>query len=576
MNIRPPDPGRPNDEPARSQLARTSFDDLLREVVDRTHRALDEQSRWKLLLDAVVTMGADLDLDALLSRIVEVASDLARAHYAALGVLDTGPERRLRTFITHGLTPGQKAKIGDLPTGHGILGLIIDRPEPLRLHDLAEHPESYGFPADHPPMKSFLGVPVRTREKVFGNLYLTEKEGGGDFTEEDEGIVVALAAAAGVAIENARLSEEAARRERWLGATVDIASSLSDAGSDALQTVADRAREVADADIAWVVVADAAETLALRVVSGVSHDAHAAEGVSFEHSLASAVLRSGTPIAVEDFVADERALDLGAALGWPRLGPVVIVPMSNSHGVSGALALGWVPANAQRFHELDTSLPASFAEQAALAIEITRAREDQHRLTLFEDRDRIARDLHDLVIQRLFAVGLGLQSLSRLADRPEIATRLATAVDDLDATIKDIRRTIFALGSMDDSADVQAEVQRIVDRSAETLGFRPSLQFEGPVRTRIGPTVVPDLLAVLGEALSNAARHAEASAVDVQLTAGDEIRLRVSDDGRGLPAGATESGLLNMKQRAVRLGGTCAITSRAGEGTCVEWSVPSG
>ncbi|WP_067429728.1 sensor histidine kinase [Nocardioides jensenii] len=250
--------------------------------------------------------------------------------------------------------------------------------------------------------------------------------------------------------------------------------------------------------------------------------------------------------------------------------------MSTSRGITGALALGWEPAHAQQFHELDTALPASFAEQAALAMEITRVREDQHRLTLFEDRDRIARDLHDLVIQRLFAVGLGLQSLSRLADNPQIATRLATAVDDLDATIKDIRRTIFALGSMDDSTDVQVEVQRIVDRAAETLGFRPSLRFEGPVRTRIRPAVVPDLLAVLGEALSNAARHAEADTVDVRVAAGDEILLRVRDDGRGLPEGVTESGLLNMKQRAERLGGHCAITSRSDDGTTVEWSVPSG
>lgn len=564
-----------HDGPGRSSLAETSFDELLREVVARTHSALDEQARWKLLLDAVVTMGADLDLDTLLSRIVEIASGLARARYAALGVLETGTGRMLRTFITHGLTPGQKAEIGDLPTGHGILGVIIDRPEPLRLHDLAEHPASYGFPPEHPPMKSFLGVPVRTRDKVFGNLYLTEKQGGGDFTEQDEAIVVALAAAAGVAIENARLYEDAARRERWLGATVEIASVLSDAGSDALQTVADRAREVAEADVAWVVVGDDKESLALRVVSGVPYDPQVGEAVSFEHSLASAVLRSGTPIAVEDFQSDDRALNVGAALGWPRLGPVVIVPMSSSRGVTGALALGWVPMNAQRFHDLDTSLPASFAEQAALAIEITRAREDQHRLTLFEDRDRIARDLHDLVIQRLFAVGLGLQSLTRLTDRPEVATRLSTAVDDLDATIKDIRRTIFALGSLDDSTDIQAEVVRMMDRSAETLGFRPTLGFEGPVRTRIGAAVAPDLLAVLGEALSNAARHAAASAVEVHVAAGDEILLRVCDNGRGVPEGAKESGLLNMRQRAERLGGHCVITSTQGGGTTVEWSVPS-
>lgn len=572
------DPVPMNEDPQGSSLAEVSFDDLLREVVNRTHSALDEQLRWKLLLDAVVTMGADLELDALLGRIVKIASDLARARYAALGVLDTGPERRLRTFITHGITPEHQARIGALPTGHGILGLIIDRPVPLRLHDLTEHPDSYGFPPEHPPMTSFLGIPVRTRGKVFGNLYLTEKQGEGDFTEQDEAIVVALAAAAGVAIENARLHEEAARRERWLAATVGIASLLSGgvlASSNALQVVADRAREVAMADIACVMADDDSESLTLQVVSGAPYDPRVVgQSVSFGDSLASAVVRSGQPIAVDDLAHDDRFVEMSTELGWPRLGPAIVVPMSTARGSGAVLALAWKPANAQLYYDLDPALPASFAERAALAIEITRAQEDQQRLTLFEDRDRIARDLHDLVIQRLFAVGLGLQSLGRFTDKPDVAARLSRSVDDLDDTIKDIRRTIFALGSMGDAADIQTEVVRMVDRAAETLGFPPTLTFDGPVRTRVGSAVAPDLLAVLGEALSNAARHAAATAVDVSLTVGAEIRLTVRDDGCGLPQTVTESGLLNMRQRAERLGGSCVVTSQPNEGTTVEWSVP--
>ena len=212
----------------------------------------------------------------LLSRIVEIASGLAGAQYAALGVLGVGPERRLRTFVTHGMSPSQVSEIGDLPTGHGLLGLIIDRPEPLRLHDIAEHPASYGFPPSHPPMSSFLGVPLRIRDQVFGNLYLTEKVGGGDFTKQDEEIVVALAAAAGVAIENARLSEQAAHRERWLSATAEITGTLSGASPtgdrDPLQLVADRAREVADADVAWIVAGPDADDLRVRVTSGAAVD----------------------------------------------------------------------------------------------------------------------------------------------------------------------------------------------------------------------------------------------------------------------------------------------------------------
>jgi signal transduction histidine kinase len=206
---------------------------------------------------------------------------------------------------------------------------------------------------------------------------------------------------------------------------------------------------------------------------------------------------------------------------------------------------------------------------------VGRAREDRQRLALFEDRDRIGRDLHDLVIQRLFAVGLGLQSSARVADRPDIAEKLDAAVDDLDATIRDIRRTIFALGSGDNASDIQAEVTRMVDRAAGTLKFRPALRFEGPVRTRVGADVAPDVLAVLTEALSNAARHAQAKKVTVELAVVDGIRLTVADDGRGMPDDVPQSGLSNMRQRAERRGGHCAITSRPGEGTTVEWWVPS-
>jgi signal transduction histidine kinase len=558
-------------------LAASGLDELLRELLGRVHNVLDEQARWRLLLDAVVTMAADLSLDGLLARIVEIAGGLVDARYAALGVLGVGSEPGLRMFVTHGLSTAEVRDIGDLPTGHGLLGLIIERPEPLRLHDIAEHPASYGFPERHPPMSSFLGVPVRIRDKVFGNLYLTEKAGGGDFTEQDEEIVVALAAAAGVAIENARLAEEAARRERWLAATAEITGTLSvpGGGADPLQLVADRAREVAEADVTWIVAGTDADDLRLRVVSGAPADAELMAGLDLERSLASSVVRSGATMSVEDLASDPGALDLSALLGWPRLGPAVVVPLRSDSRIEGVLALAWTPGNIARFHAVDTAMPASFAEQAALALQVVRSREDQQRLAVFEDRDRIGRDLHDLVIQRLFAIGLGLQSTSRLVDEPEVASRLDAAVDDLDATIKDIRRSIFALGSMGDAADIQAEVTRMVDRAAGTLKFRPTLTFEGPVRTLIGPDVAPDVLAVLAEALSNASRHAEASAVTVLLSAGAQITLTVGDNGRGLPARVAESGLSNMRERAERLGGECVVSSAPGSGTTVCWSVPS-
>jgi signal transduction histidine kinase len=546
--------------------------------MDGSGQAEAELRLTRLLLDAVVSMAADLTLDSVLARIVEVASSLVDARYAALGVLDVGPERRLRTFIHHGLDEETVVEIGALPTGHGLLGLLIDDPRPIRLHDLAAHPTSYGFPEHHPPMSSFLGVPVRIRDQVFGNLYLTEKAGGVDFTPEDEDIVLALAAAAGVVIENARLYEEAAQREVWLSATAEITALLADVstGEAALQAVADRARELAAADVAWVVAGADSDTLVLRVVSGAEADPTQLRALSMKESLASQVVRTGEAVSVLDLASDPRAVDPSSVPGMPALGPVIVVPLGARTGIEGALALAWTAARADRFHTVSPELPARFAEHAALAIHVARAREDQERLTLFEDRDRIGRDLHDLVIQRLFAVGLSLQGAARTVSDAEVAGRLERAVDDLDDTIKDIRRTIFALGSLETSADVQTEITRIVDRAGATMKLRPTLRFEGAVRTMVGDDLAPDLLAVLGEALSNASRHAEASHVDVLVSARDgDVVAQVTDDGQGFPQEVAESGLRNMRERAVRRGGTFSISSAPGEGTRVTWRVPA-
>jgi signal transduction histidine kinase len=548
---------------------------LLRAVLDRVHGVLDDRRRWQLLLDAVLAMAGDLSLDDLLHRIVGSAADLSGARYAALGVLDEERTDRLRMFVTHGMSRDEIAEVGRLPTGHGVLGLLIQRPEPLRLHDVTRHPESSGFPPHHPPMKSFLGVPIRIRDTVFGNLYLTEKAGGVDFSEEDEQIVVALAAAAGVAIENARLHDEAARRETWLAATAEITNLLAESESttQALQAVADRARQLAGADVTWVVSAEN-DRLALEVVSGAPADPDAVRRLDLSRSLARTVAESGTAATVDDVVGDPRVVDLAGILGWPRLGPAVMVPLRNRSGTAGVLALGWTAEHRASFSALDTALPSRFAEHAALALEVARSRRDERRLLLFEDRDRIARDLHDLVIQRLFAAGLSLQSGLRHSLPPEGAARLDSVVDELDATIKDIRRTIFALGTMDTgAADLQSEVVALVDRAASTLKFRPGLEFEGPVRTAVPPDVAPELLAVLGELLSNATRHADAHRIEVQVSVDDALCLVVADDGRGLPDQVSESGLANVRKRAASLGGTCEVASGP-DGTTVTWRVP--
>jgi len=557
-------------------LEDAGLDALLREVLARIRDVQEDRTRWQLLLDAVISMAGDLTIDSLLARIVEIAADLAGAEYAALGVLGTGQDRRLETFITHGIGPDQARRIGDLPTGHGLLGLIIDRPEPLRLRDIAAHPESYGFPEHHPPMQSFLGVPIRIREKVFGNLYLTQKVGGSEFTEHDEEIVVALAAAAGVAIENARLHQEGVRREGWLAATAQISASLAapDEAVNPLQLIVDESRVVAGADLSVVLTSDRGGPLRVRAASGLDADGSEillGRGVS----MARQVMVSGVPVIIEDVGTDEFGVRADESSRSPVLGPAVVVPLRPSEGVNGVLALAWLRSSASRYVDLDAALPATFAEQASLALQLARARDDRQRLALYEDRDRIARDLHDLVIQRLFAVGLRLQGLGPMTDRPEeVIARVDQAVDDLDETIRDIRRTIFALGVAEGSRDVQSEVTRVVDRAAEMLKFRPEVVFDGPVRTLIDADLTGDLLAVLHEALSNVSKHARATSVSVVLSAAEDVTLTIADDGRGFRDDVVESGLQNMRRRAAARGGVCRLDTAPDAGTRLTWSVP--
>jgi signal transduction histidine kinase len=563
-------------ERSTGSLHATGLDDLLREVLGRVDQVLDDQRRLRLLLDAVVSIAADLSLDSVLGRVVEVAADLAGARYVALGVLGTGGVRLAR-FVTHGLADEERALIGDLPQGHGLLGLIIDHPEPLRLSDIAAHPASYGFPPHHPPMRSFLGVPVRIGDRVFGNLYLTEKHRGGDFTEQDEVFVVALAAAAGVAIENARLYEEAARRQAWLRATAELTATLSDEtddNEDALRLVADQARAVSGADVVVVSTREGGDSLLLEVSSGAPLPAPTSRRMPTGSTLAAQAMETGAAVVVDDLRAHPVAAPVMA--GFPEIGPVIVVPLRSSGVLEGALSLCWRPEHSAVYRDLDPQLPQQYAEQAALALQVARARADRERLVVFEDRDRIGRDLHDLVIQRLFAVGLSLENTARMARQPEVQERVGNAVDDIDETIKEIRRSIFALSVPERSTDVRASVTELVERSAKVLGFRPHVSFEGPVNSAIPDDVVPHLVAVLGEALTNVARHAEASRVEVSLAVGQAIVLRVADDGRGIPAGARQSGLRNMSERATSLSGSCDLDSAPGAGTMLTWSVPRG
>ena len=370
------------------------------------YQKIHDSATLRRLLDAVLMIEGDVELSMLLRHFVEEACVLVDARYGALGVLNEA-RTTLDQFVSVGLSEEEKALIGAPPTGRGVLGLLITDPEPLRLRDLATHPDSYGVPAHHPAMKSFLGVPVRTRNEVYGNLYLTDKRGADSFSDEDESLAEALALAAGIAIENNRL-----------------------------------------------------------------HDR---------------------------------------------------VRMSS----------------------------------------------------VLDDRDRIARDLHDRVIQRVFAIGLSLQEATRSADPELIVSRVNTAVDNLDTTITEIRTAIYELDGGDVKGGLRHGVLELVGELTPLLGARPEVTFAGPVEN-VPQRTADNLLAVVREALTNAAKHAQASRFLVTVSASDHVTLEVVDNGVGLPSVTSKEGLglANLRSRAERLGGECVIASGDFGGTRVTWRVP--
>ncbi|MGW6691330.1 GAF domain-containing protein [Streptomyces sp. NPDC054961] len=564
--------------PTPGGVPRLRLDELLDELQVRMDEVRGTRDRLNGLLEAVMSVGRELDLPQVLNGIVEAAVVLVDAEYGALGVI--GDDRKLAQFLPVGITDDLRAQIGDLPSGHGILGELIRHPEPLRLSELAEHPASYGFPPHHPPMHTFLGVPIRVREEVFGNLYLTEKRGGVAFDEEDEAVLSTLAVAAGIAIENARLFEEVRLRGRWLEASSDITSALLSGipQDEVLAGMLERAKDITSADLGVLYLFGASGELRGSLALGYGAAAH--RGVvlpSAAGTLAEAALAEGGLITVADVASDANVTVQPER--WAEFGPAVAVTVGANKKLSGILALARRHGRPPFATAEVASLPG-FAGQAALALELADRRRDAEQMSLLEDRDRIARDLHDLAIQRLFATGMTLQSAQRFVDHPEASERLARAVDDLDATIKIIRSTIFGLREHEPaggSPKLRFRTVRAVDEAAAALGFAPALRMEGLVDTDVPAAVADEVLAVLSEALTNVARHAGASRAEVSVVAADgALTVRVTDDGVGLPEGGRRSGLRNLAERAERLSGRMDLTSPGpgGCGTCLEWSVP--
>ncbi|MCJ1677475.1 GAF domain-containing protein [Streptomyces sp. APSN-46.1] len=502
----------------------------------------DRPSALPVLLEAVLGVGSEVELNATLQHIVDSATELCAARYGALGVID--PERvRLTGLFTAGLTEEERAAIPRLPDGRsGVLGALISDPRPLLLDDLTADPRSVGFPPGHPHMRGFLGVPIRVHTEVFGNLYLTGKRGGGPFTDGDLALVRVLASQAGMAIGNARLYETARRRERWIEGAAAVTTALlaGRPAADALMCVAERARLLADA-AAGVVLQPTPEGGMEIVAASAQGDPGDLVGTSIAPG--SAVLEQllgGEPVFIEDSATDPRM----TTHVRERFGPSMMLPLQSGGQLIGTLALprgrGGPPYDA-----VDRLLASQFASQAALALVLADAQHDREQLAVYEDRDRIARDLHDLVIQRLFATEMMLESTRRRSsnaptgDGDTVGDELGRAVDELDSTIQEVRTAIFALQQPPTDAPTafRGRVLRETGGAAVLLGFQPSVHFAGAVDALLPDPVADDLLGALRGALAAAHRRIGVTSIGVEVDATPAlVRLTVSDDG------GTESG----------------------------------
>ncbi|MDQ0770175.1 two-component system sensor histidine kinase DevS [Pseudarthrobacter defluvii] len=546
--------------------------ELLREFVERADDLVRAQEHVEGLLGAVVSMTEDLTLEAVLDRLVQSACELVGARYGALGVI--GDDQQLSHFITVGIDDEGARVIGDLPTDHGVLGQLIREPKPLHLHDLGEHPIAVGFPANDPPMNSFLGVPVRVRNEVFGNLYLTEKNGGQEFTGEDEDLAVALAAAAGVAIQNAKLFDDSTRRQRWLEAGMEVSDRLKDqprSDTENLDMIAERALNASGSVLSLIASACPDGTIRCRTSLGAQSVLRGQDLP--DSSVVSTVLETGESKALGDPL---QVFDPASA---EKLGPVLVAALgSNSDGHRDSVLILARGSGGNRYTDVDVEQSAVFASRIGLTLDLLKANQLREEHALFIDRERIAADLHDLVIQRLFAAGLSIQGLRRYTSDPAAhERRIAAVTGELDDCIHQLRDTIYSLQAREpDKELLSGRVLRAVQEAANAAGFLPRIQLSGPVDDAVGGEVAEQLLRVLQESVSNAVRHSGSEDISILLaTQEDEVVLTVSDNGRGFKDPQRVSGLNNMRNRAERLGGSCVIDSTPGKGTSVTWTAPA-
>ncbi|CMO02233.1 histidine kinase response regulator [Mycobacterium tuberculosis] len=561
----------PGSPPLRETLSQLRLRELLLEVQDRIEQIVEGRDRLDGLIDAILAITSGLKLDATLRAIVHTAAELVDARYGALGV--RGYDHRLVEFVYEGIDEETRHLIGSLPEGRGVLGALIEEPKPIRLDDISRHPASVGFPLHHPPMRTFLGVPVRIRDEVFGNLYLTEKADGQPFSDDDEVLVQALAAAAGIAVDNARLFEESRTREAWIEATRDIGTQML-AGADpamVFRLIAEEALTLMAGAATLVAVplddeAPACEVDDLVIVEVAGEISPAVKQMT--------VAVSGTSIGGVFHDRTPRRFDrLDLAVDGPvEPGPALVLPLRAADTVAGVL-VALRSADEQPFSDKQLDMMAAFADQAALAWRLAIAQRQMREVEILTDRDRIARDLHDHVIQRLFAVGLTLQGAAPRARVPAVRESIYSSIDDLQEIIQEIRSAIFDLHAGPSRATgLRHRLDKVIDQLA-IPALHTTVQYTGPLSV-VDTVLANHAEAVLREAVSNAVRHANATSLAINVSVEDDVRVEVVDDGVGISGDITESGLRNLRQRADDAGGEFTVENMPTGGTLLRWSAP--
>jgi len=528
-----------------------------------------------VLLEAGLTLASELSLPVVLQRIVDLAAQLTDARYGAIGVI--GEHGSLVEFVTTGISARERRQIGALPEGHGVLGLLIQDPRPVRIRNIAEHGKSVGFPPHHPAMRSFLGAPVQAMGRVYGNIYLAEKRSADEFSEADQEALVVLATQAGVAIANASMYADIRSRERWLDSLRDITNQVLNGAErhSLLEKVAEHALELASADVATIVIeGEAPGELVVAASSGARSAELIGQKMPAAKSISGEVMRSGRSLLLADLSADPRAFQPIVRLG--RHGPGLFVPLRVPGGATGTLMVANLKGG-RPFDQSARRIVESFTDQASVALEFDKAQADLRRLGLMEDRERIAKELHDGIIQSLFAVGMNLQGTALLSNSPDTSARIESSVEELDKVIRDLRNYIFGL-----RPGILADRQ--LDQALRALGRDLESRTHVEVHMEVDAAVAAalshrsaDIVQITREALSNVSRHAQASKVRVSLGRhGSNALLVIEDDGVGFKAngGSVGNGLRNMRERAAGLGATLDVSSAAGKGTRLRAEFP--